>query len=117
MIEVKFDLVQFLELITYNQLFNYVDVPSNIGAIIALADPDKTICYCEPINVDLTTIWYPISSWIAECKRRKHIDDILAEPKPVRVSTPNVSAQLLAAALAGNEEEVKRLTELMKRSK
>lgn len=111
------DAIEFLELITYNQLFNYVHVPSHIGASLSLADPDKKLCVCEPVNIDTTCIWYPISSWIAECKRRKSIDDKSAEFRASYVAPKEdiveLKKMLLKAAMSGDTNEVGRLTKLI----
>lgn len=115
----QLDLTEFLEFATYNKLFDSVVLSPTMAAQVALADPDKKLCVCEPTNDLFTTVWYPVDSWIAECKRRSSIEKAIAEerakPKPIKKEdTSTLTKQLLVASMNGNEAEVKRIMELMK---
>lgn len=110
-----------MEVLSYHQLFSYVELPSSFAAYISLCDEGKEMCYCEPQSEILTCVWYPIENWIIECKRRTRIEKLKIEEeanalirkkaKEARANSPKsqLSAKLLAAALSGNEEEVEKI--------
>ena len=104
-------LTDLLDLLTYNKLFNYVDLPSPIAASIVLDDPEHKICFVEPYCIEASTVWYPITSWYDECKRRKQQDDISAEHhKTYKSPEPkDFNAALLAAALSGDKKAILKL--------
>ncbi len=113
-----------LDLLTYNKLFNYVDLPTMVASAIALCDIEKEVCYCEPtVNVEITRVWYPIQSWIDECKRRSDIERTLTEARKNHMCVdfpglkqPNLQQQLVQAAVKGDMVEVKRIQELIERT-
>jgi hypothetical protein len=86
-------LVEFLELETYNQLLPWVDLPINICTIIKFHEqlmfeqmaengmlPTYIPCYhIEPLNHEVSRVWYPMSSWIQELKRREVYNNTLSD--------------------------------------
>lgn len=116
-------LIDFMELLTYNKLFEYVDIPSHIAAQILIDDPIHDCCFCEPINSQQVRIFYPIESWIKELKRRKEIETIITDSqmrphKPTDkwndvMNKNELQKLIISATLAGNFAEVQRLGELL----
>lgn len=117
----QIELSVFLDLLTYNKLFNYVDLPTMVAAAVALCDEEKQVCYCEPQpHPDITRVWYPVENWIVECKRRSEIERTLTEARKQGMcidypglQKPNFQQQLVAAAIKGDMNEVKRIQELI----
>ena len=112
--EIKVPLELLLEVLTYNQLFDYVHLPSSIGAQISLADPQQQHCHVEPLNTEVCIVWYPIKSWIDECKRRKeltHISQAFKDRRKEVVTLTDLNNKLLQACVEGNMEEMQKLTE------
>jgi len=86
---------EFLELITYNQLFDHVVIPNSIGDAIenALIEHHKEMsqkgilinlilpCHVERTDLGYCNVWYPIGSWNAELTRRSDLEKILLENK------------------------------------
>lgn len=112
-------LTEFLDIVSYNKLFNYVYLPSKTGAEILLEDPTHEICFVESINFELCCVWYPISSWIDEIKRRKEMEksllDFSRKPKLIKDDKVELNKLLIKAAMRGDFNEVNRITERMKK--
>lgn len=124
---ITLDLKIFLDLLTYDGLFDYVTLDTSIGAIISQADPEKKVAYVEPLNAYKCTVWYPVESWICECKRRAAFEQALVKARQEIAARPKVFIEeqqtkdkeelqrlIIAAATAGNTTEFNKLMERMK---
>ena len=105
-------LTQFLEFATYNRLLNYVHVSNEIAAEIVKEDSEHKYCFVEAHNHETSCVWYPIESWIEECRRRKELNrkvsiTIAPEVKTVK----QLQNELMQAAMKGDRELIKQLAE------
>lgn len=110
----------FFEIVTYDGLFEWVDLPSYIAAQCIIDDPEHKEVFCEPVSALTVRCYYPIESWIKELKRRKEIEQIDILQKQMKVikfvSKPleqDLKKLIISATLAGNFAEVQRLGELL----
>lgn len=119
----EIELPVLLDLLTYNKLFNYVDLPTMVAAAIALCDEQKEICYTEPSpHPEITRVWYPIDEWIKECKRRSDIEKTLENARKqgqcidfpgLKNPQEDLQQQLVRAAVKGDFNEVARIQKLI----
>src|SRR5216683_3775420 len=99
-------LKEFLDLITYNGLFDSMSIPSSIGHYIHLTDPKHIISFVEPLNDQLSTLYYPIESYINEQKRRHEIEKAIVEHRAWKekqpISRDILEQQLIEAVMENN---------------
>lgn len=113
----------FMDIVTYNGLFEWVDLPSFIAAECLIDDPEHREVFCEPVSPILVRCYYPIESWIKELKRRKEIETIITESQMLPhkstdkwndiLNKNELQKLIISATLAGNFAEVQRLGELL----
>lgn len=113
-----------MDIVTYNGLFEWVDLPSYVAAQFLIDDPEHHEVFCEPVSPILVRCYYPIESWIKELKRREEIEQINTLQKQMKVikfvSKPleqDIKKLIISATLAGNFAEVQRLGELLNSNK
>lgn len=73
----RISIKDFLDVVTYNRLFHYVDLPEHIGKEINIdiqcdmKTREFPPCYVEVLNNGQCRVWYPYTSWSMELERRK----------------------------------------------
>jgi hypothetical protein len=114
----------FMDIVTYDGLFEWVDLPSYIAAQCIIDDPEHKEVFCEPVSALTVRCYYPIESWIKELKRRKDIETTLTESLKHRHVRPNeflskseLQKLIITATIMGNFSEVTRLGELLNKIK
>lgn len=122
-----------LDALTYNHLFDYVDVPYDFAAALEksyeqhyklLAAEGCLIDHVTPYHIEKTDhhpgyrIWYPIRSWIDECKRRSGMEQAISQErervqanKSVADQIQQLNQQLIAVFREGNKEKINELAD------
>lgn len=117
----KLNIKDFFDIVTYDGLFEWVDLPAYVAAQCLIDDPEHKQVFCEPVSTLTVRCYYPIESWIKELKRRKDIERTLADVTKLHIikklpkeSIPELQHLIVTATIAGNFEEVTRLSERLK---
>jgi len=71
------DIEELLNILTYNKLFEYVDLPVSMASSFKATDTNNVYCHVEESQHDIWRIWYPVIGWINEQKRRSNLEKTL----------------------------------------
>lgn len=115
------DIKDFLNILTYNSLFEYVDLPPYIAAHILQDDPSHNTCFCETTNIENVRVWYPVESWIKELRRRKELETELTNMSRLHVATKpierieDIQQLIVKATIRRDFEEVNKLNDRLQK--
>lgn len=116
-------LINFLEYATHNRLFPYVYIPNTIAAELLLDDPTHEKCFVECMNHEVSCVYYPVTEWIAERKRRaevskQHLDfNLVKSNTEIKRDRKELTQLMMKAAASGNLDEMQRIAKEMEKIK